>query len=388
VKIAFIVQRYGLEVNGGAELLCRLVAERLAKYHDVEVLTTCAIDYMTWKNEYPPGEMVINSVKVRRFQVATERNVKDFNKLSEKIFNNTHTPAEEEEWMRKQGPLCTELIEYLQACHANYEVLIFITYLYYTTYYGLQVAPQKSILVPTAHDEPPIYLRLHEKTFSLPKALIYLTEAEKKFVNRKFGNQSKPSMTGGVGVEVPTNPNPNRFRGKYGIYGPFVLYTGRIDESKGCKELIEYFLRFRKEAGTETQLVLIGQDMMKVPETQGIFMTGFVSEEDKNDAIVAADMIIMPSPYESLSFTILEAWLHGKPVLANGKSEVLKEHCTRSNGGLYYTNYEEFFYTLDLILTNKEFAMELGKNGKGYAQQNYDWSIVESGYRTLFKQFN
>lgn len=69
LRVALVVQRYGLEVNGGAELLCRMIAERLASRHSVEVLTTCAVDYVTWKNEYAPGLAEVNGIPVRRFRV-------------------------------------------------------------------------------------------------------------------------------------------------------------------------------------------------------------------------------------------------------------------------------------------------------------------------------
>ncbi len=51
VKLAIVVQRYGRAINGGAELHARYLAEHLARHAEVEVLTTCASDYVSWRNE-------------------------------------------------------------------------------------------------------------------------------------------------------------------------------------------------------------------------------------------------------------------------------------------------------------------------------------------------
>src|SRR5262245_49996416 len=203
MKIAFIVQRYGSEVLGGSEHLCRLVAERLAAHHDVEVLTTCARDYVTWKNEYPEGSDRIRGVTVRRFATARTRDLDSFNKYSDWIFANQHTRNDEMEWLKQQGPWCPALIDHLRRQHQQYDILIFFTYLYATTVLGTEVSPGRSILVPTAHDEPAIKLEVFKDLFTRVAALCYLTESEMQFVRRQFPDRPLLEELIGVGVDIP-----------------------------------------------------------------------------------------------------------------------------------------------------------------------------------------
>ncbi len=384
LRLAFVVQRYGLEVNGGAEFHCRLLAEHLSKYYDIEIITTCAKDYITWGNEYKPGKDVINNVTVWRFSVDFSRDTDIFGKLSDKIFRSYHSIEDEINWIRLQGPYSTKLLSFIKDKKDDYDCFIFFTYLYFPTVYGLHLVKDKAILVPTAHDEPPIYLSIFEHLFKIPKAIAYNTEEEKKFINLKFENDNIMSDIIGVGIQKIENADDNDFKRKYNV-DKFIVYVGRIDESKGCKELIEYFMHFKDEIKSDVKLVLIGKPVMKIPKHSDIITSGFISEQDKYNGINASELLISPSKYESLSMVIMEAWLCNKAVLTNGNCEVLKEQCIKSNGGLYYTNYEEFKECLNLLLNDQKLRDKMGKNGKKYVDDNYGWEIIESKYIKLLE---
>jgi len=203
MKLAFIIQRYGTEVLGGSEHLCRLVAERLAAQHEVEVLTTCARDYVTWKNEYPEGPDRIRGVTVRRFANARTRDLAAFNAYSDWIYSHPHSRAEELEWLKQQGPWCPALVDFLRRQHQHYDVLVFFTYLYAPTVLGLEIAPGRSVLIPTAHDEPAIKLDIFKDVFAKPAALCYLTESERQFVQR---HRPLPRCRGGATLRCGPAP--------------------------------------------------------------------------------------------------------------------------------------------------------------------------------------
>lgn len=390
-KIAFVVQRYGLEVNGGAELYTRQVAEKLSQYYEVDILTTCALDYMTWKNFYKEGKEVINNVNVIRFKVDKERNVSKFNKLSEKILVNPSENSYEEniEWMEEQGPVCKNLIDYLKENNKKYKSILFMTYLYWTTFYGLEVCPEKSILIPTAHDEPPIYLNIFKDKFNMPKFIAYNTSDEMEFVNKLFDNESVKSDIFGIGVELPENIKEVNIREKYNFSGDYMLYVGRIDESKGCGELFEYYLRYIKETKRDIKLVLIGKAVMDIPKHKNIIPIGFVSDEDKFNAIKQSKFVVISSKYESLSMILLESLKLNKPVVVNGNCSVLKTHCIKSNAGLYYQNYNEFREVLEFIIDNNELYNSISKNGLNYIKKNYNWNTIINKFKnTIDNQYN
>jgi glycosyltransferase involved in cell wall biosynthesis len=279
--------------------------------------------------------------------------------------------------MVRQGPYAPGMFDFLKAHASDYDVVLFYTYLYPTTFLGMQYVPQKAILVSTAHDEPPLYFDIFRMMFHLPKAFLFLTEEEKALVHRTFNNQYIPHETLGTGVDITAAPNPEAFRQKYGIAGDFLMYSGRVDEGKGCRQMIEFFTRYNAGHDRTLSLILTGKAAMKIPDRPDIRMLGFVSEEDKFNAMSAAAVFLMPSQMESLSIVILEAWSVETPVLVNGNCAVLRGQCTRSNGGLYYTDYDEFEACLDLLLTQDELAIALGTNGKQYIQQHYQWDIID-----------
>jgi len=408
VKIGFVVQRYGTEILGGSEYHCRLIAERLAAGHQVEVLTTCARDYVTWKNEYPEGEDRVRGVTVRRFASARMRDIQAFNRYSDWIFNHPHTRQDELEWLKQQGPWCPALIEYLERHHESYDVLVFFTYLYATTVQGLQVDPGRSLLVPTAHDEPAIHLEIYKEVFSLPAAFAYNTDVERKFLTTRFSIRAIAEETVGCGVDLPQgymgeegdegpaaeeedeDGSPRRrrergaaFRRRHRLHGPFVLYGGRIDPGKGCEELIEYFSSY-VGGGGDASLVLMGVKLMPLPEEPFIRFAGRLSDEERLQALEAATLVAVPSPYESLSLLALESFAVGTPVLANARSDVLVDHCVRSNAGLYYADRDEFVECLKLLAADERLREAMGQNGRHYVRRNYRWDVILGKYERMF----
>ena len=336
VKIAFVCQRYGLEVNGGSELYCMQTAELLAKYYDVTVYTTCALDYTTWKNHYPAGEETIHGVRVKRYPVARERSQDSFDRISAKVLSGpNHTDREEIQWIEEQGPVSTEVLRALQEEHKQYRVVFFMTYLYYLSATGLPMGFENAVLIPTLHDEPPVYLRAYDKVFEATKALLWLTPEEQAFAFKRFPFvKDKPQVLIGAGIDKPAEALPEipeEIRGKR-----YLVYAGRIDESKGCGEMFEYFLRLKKEQESDLKLVLMGKPVMKIPKDPDIIPLGFVSEEMKFAVMKEAFALLLFSHFESLSMVVLESMLMGRPVLVSGKCEVLKGHCIRSGAGLYF----------------------------------------------------
>jgi glycosyltransferase involved in cell wall biosynthesis len=410
VRIAFVVQRYGTEILGGSEYHCRLIAERLTGRHDVDVLTTCARDYITWKNEYPEGADRVRGVTVRRFPTARTRDLESFNSYSDWIFNTRHSRQDEMEWLKQQGPWSPALIEYLERHHHQYDVLIFFTYLYAPTAMGIRVAPSKSVLVPTAHDEPAIRLGIYEDVFSSAAAIAWNTDVERRFVSSSFRLRALVEDTVGCGVDLPEGeaitsdgdrvivaPSSrealaphlegpaNAFRRRHRLYGPFLLYGGRIDPGKGCEELLEYFQHYVKEGG-DANLLLMGTKLMPLPDDPRVRFAGTLPDAERLHALEAASVVVVPSPYESLSLLALEAFAVGTPVLANARAEVLVDHCRRSNAGLYYEDRQEFSEALKLLLRDSALRTAMAGNGKAYVNRYYRWSTILAKYERLFSR--
>lgn len=384
--LAFVIQRYGAEVTGGSETLARSLAERLAPDFDVTVFTTCAKDYVTWRNELPAGRSTSGPTEVLRFPVLEERDLDAFNRFSDTLYGRPHTVDDEMLWLRRQGPYAPELVVELQERREEFRAVLFFTYLYYTTCVGLKAAPDRSILVPTAHDEPPLALSIYRDVFRLPRAFAFLTVPEADLVRSRFDLGQRPWEVAGMGVDLPAAPDIEGFRKRHGLRTqPYLLYAGRIDAGKGCAEMIEHYQAYRDQAAGPLPLLLIGQLNMSVPEVKGVQYLGYLPEDEKRAAVAGASVVVCPSPYESLSIVLLEAMAAGVPALVNGRCEVLRDHCVRSNGGLYYESADEFAAVLELLQRDRSLREALSEAGRRYVRENYRWEAVLEKYRRLIR---
>lgn len=384
MRVAFVVQRYGEEICGGAEQHCRLVAEHLAPYLEVHVLTTCALEHLPWDNHYRPGESVINGVQVHRFPIDQVRDHRAFDRLSYKVYGGMHTYLDELAWVELMGPHSPDLLNYIARQRAEYDLFVFMTYQYFPTVFGMPIVPEKSVVAPLAHDDRSLYLDVYNPVFHLPRHIIYNTETERSMVEWRFDNAGVPGTVIGTGIHDPGSRDAVGIRARYDLSGNLLTCVGRIEPAKGCPQLFEHFIRYKRERGGDLTLVLIGKAAMPVPRRDDIRPLGFLSDEDKFSTLAASTVVVLPSETESLSMANLEAWTAGVPVLANGLCQVLKENCLKADGGLYYTSYEEFAACLDILLAEPDLRRSLAASGQEYARANYGWDAIVAKYLTVF----
>jgi glycosyltransferase involved in cell wall biosynthesis len=381
-KVAFVVQRCGAEVNGGAEYACLAIAQRLSERWDIEIVTTCALDYQTWSNHYPPGVERLGSVGIRRFPVDQPRDPKVFDALSERIVSLSKVTAEEQDaWMRAQGPYSTALLDYVAACGAHFDAWFFFTYLYATTYFALPLVADRAFLVPFAHDEWPIHLQMWDGFFARPKAVVFSTEEERAFLAGRFPGKLSDGPTIGIGIDPDRSVDVAAFQSKFELCDPFLLYVGRVDVAKGCDRLFADFIAMKRRSPGPLRLVLIGRASMEIPYDPDIVALGYIPEVEKWSALTAARALVMPSSFESLSIVLLESWSTRRPVIVNGDNPVLVGQCRRANGGLTYRSAVEFRLAAEAL--EGAFGDVIGTAGSRFVEKRYAWPRVVEAYDAL-----
>jgi glycosyltransferase involved in cell wall biosynthesis len=386
MKLAVVVQRYGADINGGAELHARYIAEHLARHADVRVFTTCARDYVTWRNELPRGTETIHGISVERYPVRHERSTLDFGKKSRRVFTTVHSLRDELAWLESEGPAAPALIERLRRDPDEFDFILLFSARYYQTYWGARAVADRAVLVPTAEREAAIALSMFGPIFRGVQGVMYNSLEEQAMITGLTDNMEVPGVVVGIGSEVPPDVSGLRARQKFGLTTPYFIYVGRIDANKGCAELFDHFASYAAVSERPLDLVLIGTPVMPIPSHPRIRHLGFVSDADKFDAIAGATALVMPSYFESLSMVALEAWALGRPVLANGRCDVLVGQSQRSNAGLYYENAAEFRAAADRLLEDDTLARAMGKNGRAYYSDNYAWPVIEGKYLDMFER--
>lgn len=375
MRLACVVHRFGREIAGGSEAHCRVIAERLAARHDVTIVTTTAKDHVSWRNEFPPGRSELGPLHVLRFPVARQRVIREFADLSDRVFDGTAAPDLQEAWFRANGPESPELLEHLRVHGGDYDLLLFWSFRYYQSYFGVPIVADRAVLVPTAEEDPAIHIASLGRYFSLPAGMVYLTPEEQELVEGRMLGRVPPSCVIGSGLDVapPVDAGP---LGAVGVEPPYVLYLGRIDPNKGCDTLLRFYARWADLSGTSVPLVMAGPANMPIPEHPLIRPLGFVDAAVRDALVAHATLLVMPSPYESLSMVLLEAWNHGVPALVNAQCRVLKGQAQRSGGALYYRNYDEFAAALKRLLERPDVARSLGAAGRDYVTRTYRWPTV------------
>jgi glycosyltransferase involved in cell wall biosynthesis len=375
MKLACVVHRFGTEIAGGSEAHCRGIAERLAVKHAVTILTTTAKDHVTWRNAYPAGESTIGPLRVLRFRVTRQRSLHDFADISDIVSSPGASQAVQEQWFRANGPETPELLTYLEEHGRDYDLVLFWAFRYYQSFFGMPIVADRAVLLPTAEDDPVIRLDILGRYFTKPAGLVFLTPEEQRLVEHRADGPIGPSCVIGSGLEPPVPP-PDVDLTERGVTPPYALYLGRIDPNKGCESLIRYFTRWADRADARVPLVLAGPANMPIPPHAQLKPLGFVSEDIREALLASATLLVVPSPFESLSMVLLEAWNHAVPGLVNGRCLVLKGQAQRSGGALYYRNFDEFSGALNVLLRRPELARDLGRSGLAYVDRLYRWPHV------------
>jgi glycosyltransferase involved in cell wall biosynthesis len=391
MRLLYVVQRYGDTIAGGAEQHCREMAERMARRgHHVEVATTCAQSYVDWADAYEPGRSIVGGVVVQRFRVAARRDNPRFNELNRRMVcgRGSRPLVVQREWMRGQGPWSPDLVNWLEQNGTRFDCVICFTYLYWTTWAALDALRGRVPLVlhPTVHDEPPLRLSLFDSEFRAPDAFALSTPEEIDLIRTRF-HVDPPGAVVGIGVEVGA-ADPARFRAAYGLGNrPYLLYVGRIDEGKGALALVDFFRAYKDRHPTDDlALVLVGDDLLKIPERDDIVVTGFVDYQSRDDALAGALALAQPSFFESFSMILTEAFAFGRPALVQGRCEVLRGHAFRSNAAIPYDGFAEFECAVEMLLADPALADAMGAAGREYVEREYTWDIVLVRYDALLER--
>jgi glycosyltransferase involved in cell wall biosynthesis len=375
MKLACVVHRYGADFAGGSEAHCRGIAERLGERHQVDVLTTCARDYVSWRNELPAGVEQDGRVRVHRFQTARTRDLPRFNALSELVFSGRASDADQEEWFRENGPDAPGLLDHLHRHGREYDLILFWSYRYAPTFFGVPIVPDRAVLVPTAEEDVLIRTPILKRFFRLPAGYLMLTPEEAALVSANCQGPLPPAAIVGTGL-TPATPPDAGVLASFHLEEPYVLYLGRIERNKGCDVLFHRFAEYAASSRPPVSLVLAGPELMAIPAHPRIRALGFVAPAVREALLSGTRALVMPSPYESLSMALLEAWNHARPALVNGRCNVLLGQVRRANAGLYYETARDFLEGLRVLVERSDVADALGRNGLNYVEDQYRWPQV------------
>jgi glycosyltransferase involved in cell wall biosynthesis len=392
VKVAFVVPRYGPAIRGGAETGARMLAERLVadKGLDVEVLTTCALDAITWRDELHEGTSEVNGVRVHRIRSEAGRD-EHFHPLWAQLREDpAHAGAADmERWVDLQGPRSPALLKAVAASDAD--VLAFYPYLYYPTVRGLPLVAARAVLHPAAHEEPALHLPLFDDLFARCRGFAFHSRSERALVTKRFGVAATPQVLIGLGVEEPAACEDGAdaaVRAAFGVEDvPYLVCIGRVDDQKGTGMLWRFFRAYKQRHPGPLRLVFVGQVVDAPEASDDIVLTGMIDDVAKWGLLRGAQVHVAPSRHESFSLTVIEALTAGVPVLVNAVCDATREHCEQSGAGLWFSDFAEFEAGLRLLTSDAVRRETMRANGRNYVEANYTWPVILDRYCSFLERF-
>lgn len=389
-KIAFVIPWFAADIPGGAEAELRGLTQHLHQAGvEVEILTTCVKEATSdWNIDYyPEGLEIIRDVPVRRFKVK-KRNEDMFNYAMGNIYHKLNFTLQDEDAFLDEMVNSTDLYKYIKAHKNEYELFVFIPYLFATTYHGILACPEKAVMIPCFHDEPFVHMNRFKEAFSAVQGMAFLAEPEMELAKSLYDLSSVETKVLGAGVETNFTGFASDFIEKYNIKEPFMLYAGRKDKGKNVDMLIRYFEEYKKRNKNDFKLVLVGGGEIDIPNSivAEVIDLGFIPEQDKYNAYSAASVLCQPSSFESFSIVIMESWLCKRPVLVFEPCKVTTHFVKEAMGGLYFNNYFEFEGCLNFYRNYPKIANVMGENGWEFVMKNFAWNVVVRKYTRFFER--
>lgn len=389
-KIGWVTPWFGADISGGAENALREIIVHLAENNvEVEVLSTCVKEFNSdWnQNYYREGIDYYQGILIRRFAVK-KRNTDLFDQINGMLLQGKTISREQEVIFVREMINSPDLYRYISIHKDEYQCFVFIPYMFGTTYYGIQECKEKAVMVPCFHEECYLHLNIFKECFEQVKGMCFNALPEWKLANQVFNLQNVKQIIPGLGMNINISGNGDRFRNKYGILDPYIIYAGRKDVGKNIYTLLKYFGELKKRNKTNLKLVLIGGGEIDIAESikEDVYDLGYIEQQDKYDAYSASLFLCQPSKHESFSYVVMESWLCGRPVLVHEGCEVTKDFVLRSNGGLYFSNYLEFEGCIDYFSQHMDIAAQMGVNGACFVKDNFKWDIVINKYIDFFKK--
>ncbi len=389
-KLGFVIPWHGKNIPGGAEMALRDVTSHLHKAGiELEILATCVEKFTAdWNVDfYEPGVTVEDGITVRRFRVR-QRDVQAFDAVNAKLIAGQSLTDEEEKIFINEMVNSPDMYEYIREHKDEYGVFVFIPYMFGTTYFGALECLEKAVLIPCFHDEAYAYMNIFREAFSKVAGMLFNAKPEAELTEKLYDISDMETEVMGLGMDVDFTGDGARFRKKFGINEPFILYAGRKDSGKNIHTLISYFKHYKRFHGKDLKLVLIGGGEVEIPIgiQNEVIDLGFVDIQDKYDAYAAASLLCQPSKNESFSYVIMESWLMGRPVLVHSDCAVTKNFAIESNGGLYFMDYPEFEGAVSYILEHEDVAQLMGQNGRKYVIDNFAWDAMIKKYVAFFER--